>query len=157
MAVGATATQVIPWTRCPHSLLSPTPPQQSPATRWETGAHPGACMRPMMAADRQRKRERGLRNRRKPPSTQEVTSHVPASSRARGRATLSGSRRPRDYISRNAFQCSSRFLSQRNHISQHASVTGAARGWSGEFESSSSRYCALLEVLPEARFYRFKS
>ena len=48
------------------------------------------------------KGEKGWESRRKPPSTQEVTSHVLASAPAGGGASLRGSRRLRDYMSQNA-------------------------------------------------------
>lgn len=60
VVVSATITYNInPSIRCPHAPLFPSPRGPSFATRSETRAHPGACMRPMMAAVRQQKRERG--------------------------------------------------------------------------------------------------
>lgn len=112
-----------------HTPSFPLIPDAEPCnSRRETRAHPGACMRPMMAATKQQKESEECESFRKPPSTQEMTSHVPASWPAGGGVTLRGPRRPPNYISRNAFQRGSHFLNQQNYTSRHASALEEARG-----------------------------
>ena len=96
------APNLTPSTRCLHSFLSLHPWAQ-PCNPLINPSSPGSVHATHDGGDVVAKRERGWESRRKPPSTQEVASHVPASAPAGGGASLRASRRPRD-ISQNALR-----------------------------------------------------
>lgn len=77
--------------------------------------------------ERRAKRQREVERRRKPLSTQEVTSHVPASLTAEGGATLRGPWRQSNYGSRNAFQGDGGVLGGPHYTSRRAPVLTGLR------------------------------